>query len=137
MSWLYNFMDHLRREVFEQSSPAAGQFFRFALPDDLSSPKAILEKLDGRPWEKDSESAAEEIRRRIVEHVKTLPYPPSALVLKGEYPAQNCDCVLTICTILSKSSDNVYLARKAPNLGYLQPGRAVHLFVPEARGKRP
>lgn len=137
MSWLYNFMEHLRREVFERSNPAAGQIIRFALPADLASPEAILERLDGTPWTKEGKSAAEEIRRRIKEHVKTLPYPPSALVLNGDFAAENCDCLLTTCTIMAKSSERVYLASKTPNLAFLRPGRVVYLFIPQTRRQQP
>lgn len=137
MSWLYNFMEHLRREVFERSDLAAGQIIRFALPDDLASPEAILERLNGTAWTMGSNSAAEEIKRRIKEHVKTLPYPASALVVNGDFAAENCDCLLTTCTIMAKSSERVYLASKNPNLAFLRPGRVVHLFVPQTRRKQP
>ena len=133
MSWLCNFGASWSLEVCEKSSAAWGRVYRFTFPDDLLSPAQILERLDGVPWTGDGALAGRELRASINKHAKHLPYPASALVIESSDDAEDCPCLLTICTVLAKSSDRVYLASKTPNLNFLTPGRTVCLFVPELR----
>ena len=77
---------------------------------------------------KDAESA---LRRRIDAHARTLRLPPAALVTEGSEPGDaSCRDLLTVATVLAKSSGRVYLRDKVPNLSRIQPGRRVVLIVP-------
>ncbi len=135
MSWLNNSGFPMPGEVSENCGPASGRIVVFTLPKELTTAASILARLDGNDWSGQEALAERELKRRINEHVKTLPYPPSAVILPGARPDEHCYCLLTVCTILSKSSDRVYLSAKSPNLGYLTPGRTVRMFIPD--GWRP
>ena len=79
-----------------------------------------------------SEDAERELRRRIDAHARTLPFPAAALVTdRAEPQDEQCDHLLTIVTVLAKSSGHVYLRDKTPNLGQVKPGRRVVLLVPQ------
>ncbi len=82
----------------------------------------------------DFESA---LRRLLDTHARTLPFPAAAIVTdKVETADEHCTDLLTIATVLSKSSGHVYLRDKVPNLGQVTPDRRVVLIVPEERRKR-
>ena len=132
MSWLYNSGYPIPVQISEKSSPAPGKIVLFALPDGLNSAADVLSRIDNRQWAGHEELAERELKKRINEHVKTLPYPPAALIVPEGKPDEQCGCLLTVCTILSKSSGQVYLASKNPNLSYLAAGRAVRMFIPAA-----
>jgi hypothetical protein len=73
----------------------------------------------------------ESLRERIEEHARTLPLPAAAIVTdKAEFTDEHCRDLLTIATVLAKSSGRVYLRDKAPNLDQVAPGRRVVLIVP-------
>ncbi len=77
------------------------------------------------------------LRRLIDTHARTLPFPAAAIVTdKAERGDKPCTDLLTIATVLSKSSDHVYLRDKVPNLAQITPGRRVILLVPDKRKKR-
>jgi len=130
MSWLYNSGYPIPVQISEKSSPAPGKIVLFALPEGLNTAADILARIDDEQWRGNEELAERELKRRINEHVKTLPYPPAALILARGEPNEQCGCLLTVCTILSKSSGQVYLASKNPNLSYVTAGRAVRMFIP-------
>ncbi len=135
MSWLNNSGFPMPVEISEKCGPAPGKIVLFMLPKELTTAASILARLDGNDWSGQEGLAERELKRRINERAKSLPYPPSALILSEGQPDEDCKCLLTACTILSKSSDRVYLCAKWPNLGYLTPGRAVRMFIPD--GWRP
>jgi hypothetical protein len=82
------------------------------------------------------EDAERELRRRIDAHAQTLALPAAALVTNQmEEEDEICDDLLSIATVLSKSSGRVYLRDKAPNLSQIKPGRRVVLIVPD-EGRR-
>jgi hypothetical protein len=63
-----------------------------------------------------------------------LPYPAAALVTdRAEPQDERCADILTIATVLAKSSTHVYLRDKTPNLEKVKPGRRVVLIVPKER----
>jgi hypothetical protein len=67
-------------------------------------------------------------------HARTLPYPAAALVTdRAEPQDERCADLLTIATVLAKSSTHVYLRDKTPNLEKVTPGRRVVLIVPKER----
>ena len=132
MSWLHNFGPPISMQIREQGSMAPGRIVLFVLPKDLNTAAGILSRIDGNPWSGHEELAERELTERINRHVERLPFPAAALILPEGEPDEQCDCLLTVCTILSKSSGQVYLASKNPNLGYLTPGREVRMFIPDA-----
>ena len=82
----------------------------------------------------DPGDAERALRRRIDAHAFTLPIPAAALVTdRAEPEDEPCDELLSIATVLSKSSGHVYLRDKAPNLSQIKPGRRVVLIVPGER----
>jgi hypothetical protein len=77
-------------------------------------------------------AAEDELRRRIQAWALEVKLPPVAAVT-----AQVCDgdveCtdLLTIMTVLAKSSSRVYLRDKEPNLASIVPGRRLILILPK------
>ena len=75
-----------------------------------------------------------DLRERINAHALTLPFPPAALVTdRAENGDERCTDLLTIITVLAKSSGHVYLRDKEPNLAQIRPGRRVILLFPRGR----
>ena len=70
-------------------------------------------------------------------HARILPFPAAAIVTDTAEPMdEHCTDLLTIATVMAKSSGHVYLRDKVPNLGQITPGRRVILIVPEERRMR-
>ena len=75
-----------------------------------------------------------DLRERINAHALTLPLPPAALVTdRAENGDERCTDLLSIITVLAKSSGHVYLRDKEPNLAQIRPGRRVILLFPAGR----
>jgi len=75
-----------------------------------------------------------DLREHINAHALKLPFPPAALVTdRAENGDERCTDLLTIITVLAKSSGHVYLRDKEPNLAQIRPGRRVILLFPRAR----
>ena len=118
-----------------------GKGWIFRMPDvegSLDSAR-ILALLDGvptkakrRPAKAPTEQEADrQLRERINAHARTLPLPPAAAVtdssLKGDEVRQD---LLSVVTVLAKSSSHVYLRDKQPNLAAIQLGRRVVVLIP-------
>ncbi|GIW13066.1 MAG: hypothetical protein KatS3mg062_0505 [Tepidiforma sp.] len=71
------------------------------------------------------------LRRLVAGRVPELPLPPVAVVSAdlGLATAAEAD-PLSVVTVLSKSSDTVYLAAKEPNFSRLVPRRTAVLLIP-------
>ncbi len=112
----------------------------FALPSGQEGLEALLRDPDSGPEAIPSGDPRESLRERIDEHARTLPFPAAAIVTDKAEPADEC-ChdLLTIATVLAKSSGRVYLRDKAPNLDQVAPGRRIVLIVPEPgeKGRSP
>jgi hypothetical protein len=77
------------------------------------------------------------LRQRIDERAQTLQIPAAVLVTdRVERGDERCSDLLSIITVLAKSSSRVYLRDKVPNLNQIQPGRRVVLIVPEERTQK-
>jgi hypothetical protein len=76
-------------------------------------------------------AAEDELRRRIQARALELPLPPvtavSAQAREGDI---QCTDLLTIITVLAKSSSRVYLRDKEPNLASIIHRRRLVLIVP-------
>jgi hypothetical protein len=111
----------LRAIAFRVPGPAAGL--------DAGS---LLRRLDRRAWAGSLEDAERELRRRLNEHAAKLPYPAAVIVCDH---AAGAECgpadLLTVCTVLAKSSGQVYLRDKEPNLSGIRKDRVVVLQIPD------
>jgi hypothetical protein len=105
----------------------------FALPpgSPALTPLSLLEALDGMAPASEQQAEAE-LRRRLNAHALTLPLPAAAAVLDqtGEN-ASCCQDLLTVLTVLAKSSSRVYLRDKEPNLAAINRRRVVLLLPPD------
>lgn len=67
----------------------------------------------------------------INERSLTLPYPTAALVSDQATGSERTETdLLTICTVLAKSSNRIYMRDKEPNLGAILRSRRVILQIP-------
>ena len=125
----------------------------FALPENIGAgPETLLRNIerqasnlstDKRSWllrhvagqAALTEAEVErDLRERINAHALTLPLPPAALVTdRAENGDERCTDLLSIITVLAKSSGHVYLRDKEPNLAQIRPGRRVILLFPRGR----
>lgn len=107
--------------------------FEVTLDDVRAASGSPLAALLTGPPHKRSQLLEKEARWILQQHAKTLPYPAAALVIPGETAADGAPeetDFLTICTVLSKSNDHVYLRDKEPNLGRIRYGRRIALVLP-------
>ena len=104
----------------------------FRLPAGLDSdPAGLLGQLDGTSWKGTSGEAEQELRRRLNSHAANLPYPAAILVCGRATAAEpGPGELLTVCAVLAKSSDQVYLRDKEPNLANIRTARVVVLQIP-------
>ncbi len=118
--------------VISHTAPRArGRSIVFQLATG-AAPGGLLASIDGRRWPGTAAQAEAELRRRINEHAATLPYPPAALISeRAAGAAAGPHDLLTVCTILAKSSGQVYLRDKEPNMASLRKARAVVLLIPD------
>ena len=121
--------------IVHRAPSQPGRALLFRLPPGMPkpSPRAILACLDGRRWRRGEQEAAAELRRRLDEHAARLPFPPAALTTTSPEDGPCVDDLLTVCTVLAKSSDRLYLRDKEPNLTRITPGRTVVLRIPDSK----
>ena len=111
-----------------------GCMLLFQLPPGFrwTGPGALLRRLTGVQRRRPAQ-AASELRRLLNEQAARLPLPPAALVARPAEGAEAVEDLLTVCTVLAKSSDRVYLRDKEPNLERIAPERRVMLRLPPAQ----
>jgi hypothetical protein len=101
------------------------------LPRNLraTGPLQLLEALGGKKAR--SETPEEALRRLIETRARELPLPP-AVAITGQARDGDTECadLITIATVLAKSSSRVYLRDKEPNLSSIVVGRRLVLLVP-------
>lgn len=106
-----------------------------ALPKSFraADPAQLLKAIGGKRARK--EPADQALRRLIETRAKELPLPPAVAVTGQAYEGDaECTDLITIVTVLAKSSSRVYLRDKEPNLPSIVAGRRLVLLVPkEAR----
>jgi hypothetical protein len=104
-----------------------------ALPEDCLAACAnqLLQRL-GIERRRTARAAEEELRRRIQARALELPLPPvAAATTQAREGDVECTDLLTIMTVLAKSSSRVYLRDKEPNLASIVLGRRLVLIVPK------
>ncbi len=102
-----------------------------ALPEEYraASRVELLKALGGKKTRKETLDQA--LRRLIESRARELPLPP-AVALTGQARDGDAECtdLVTIVTVLAKSSSRVYLRDKEPNLSSVVAGRRLVLLVP-------
>jgi hypothetical protein len=94
-----------------------------------AGPLKLLKKLGGKKARK--ETPDEALRRLIETRAKELPLPPAvAITDQSRGGDTECTDLVTIVTIVAKSSSRVYLRDKEPNLSWVVAGRRLILLVP-------
>jgi hypothetical protein len=122
--------------------PAAvptGRTLLLQLPPEIrrTGPCGLLARLTGRRWNRTAGEAEAELRRRVNEHAARLLLPLAVPVAGSAEKAEPVDDLLTVYTVLAKSSDRVYLRDKEPNVSRIKPGRAVVLRLPASTEEKP
>jgi hypothetical protein len=104
-----------------------------ALPENCKAarPSQLMQLLDA--GKRQTTKAAEiELHRLIQARALELPLPPvAAATAQARNGDVECTDLLTIMTVLAKSSSRVYLRDKEPNLASILPGRRLVLIVPK------
>ncbi len=102
-----------------------------ALPENCEAarPSELLQLLVGGKRQT-AKVAETELHRRIQARAIELPLPPvAAATAQTRNGDVECTDLLTIMTVLAKSSSRVYLRDKEPNLASILPGRRLVLIV--------
>jgi hypothetical protein len=102
-----------------------------ALPENFraTDPIQLLKVIGGKKARK--ESADHALRRLIETRARELPLPPAvAITAQARHGDIECIDLITIVTVLAKSSSRVYLRDKEPNLPSIVAGRRIVLLVP-------
>lgn len=135
---LHNMSAPPRTVIRYKAASPAGSRLLFQLPPGLGSgrPSALLTHLTGEQWTRTDAEAEAELRQRVNESAARLPFPPAVIVAGQEDGADPVDDLLTVYTVLAKSSDRVYLRDKEPNLTRIHPGRRVVLRLPETNREK-
>jgi hypothetical protein len=133
--WLHNMSAMPTTVVTHQATDRflVGRRLVFAWPPNVprASPADLLAALDGVPPRGFLDDIEAILRRRLNEHARTLHLPPAAAVIDRAGPDDPvCRDLLSVLTVLAKSSPHVYLRDKEPNLAVLRPGRRVVLLLP-------
>jgi hypothetical protein len=102
---------------------------RFSLPAEPNLTIAGILELLAPDY--DGTEPSTELRERIESHVREISLPPAVLVSQAGEADDNCENLLTICTVLAKSSGAIYLRDKEPNLSRLTPGASLILHIPK------
>jgi hypothetical protein len=104
-----------------------------ALPNTCkaANPSELLQLFEGEK-RRTAKVAEAGLRRCIQARALELPLPPvAAATAQARDGDIECNDLLTIITILAKSSSRVYLRDKEPNLASIVPGRRLVLIVPK------
>ncbi|MCS7041626.1 MAG: hypothetical protein NZR01_02425 [Bryobacteraceae bacterium] len=103
-------------------------------PEDMpltSDPRALLEYLDGAPWQGSAEEASAELARRIEERAAALSWPSLALIRTAPGPSHaTVQDALTWCAAASKQVGQIILLGKEPNLERLKRPDEIILHFP-------
>jgi hypothetical protein len=102
-----------------------------ALRDGLPklTPARVLRLLQHEPPARQAEIM---LKQLIEARAQELPLPPAeAVSSQARSGDTTCEDLLTIVTILAKSSSRVYLRDKTPNLESITAGRRLVLIVPK------
>jgi hypothetical protein len=135
-SLLHNMSAPPRTTISHEAPRSQNRLMVFRLPAGEWSASEVLARLDGTVWAGTPDEAERELRLRLNRHAATLPYPHAVLLGGRSADATGCTPdLLTICTVLAKSSTRVYLSDKEPNLTNLRGGRIVLLQFPDKEAR--
>jgi hypothetical protein len=133
MSWLHNSGWAPRTTIVQLAHPhlevTHGVLLKLEEQVDTSV-EGILESLNVA-CSGTRRSARAQLSDLLNEHALTLPYPPAAVVSDRATGAERKETdLLTICTVLAKSSRLLYLRDKEPNLSAITASRRIVLLIP-------
>jgi len=96
----------------------------------------LLALLDGSPAQVPLERAQADLRDRLNDHSRSLPWPPAVLIADSWVLYDSfCNDLLTVLTVFSKSSGRVYLRDKEPDLTVLNQKQVILRFRIEEQQK--
>jgi hypothetical protein len=134
MTWLHNSGWAPRTTIIQLAQPPLEVTNRvlLRLQDGVNtSAEGLLSRL-GVASAPENGLACNQLCDLLNERALTLPYPPAAIVSDR---ATGTECeetdLLTVCTVLAKSSNLLYLRDKEPNLTAIDPSRRVILLIPK------
>jgi hypothetical protein len=108
-----------------------GRGIVYELPASQPADPAELLKTLRRPRPASRRQAEEQLRAIIQAHRAALPLPAAAVIHDRAAPDDSvCDDLLSVLTVLSKSSGSVFLRDKEPNLDAIIPGKRVIVVIP-------
>jgi hypothetical protein len=129
----------ISHQVGDRRTYGKGRAFRMPDLDGSLNSARILALLDGSPAKANGQpttaptdqEADQQLRERINAHALTLPLPPAAVITDSSLTGDEvCQDLLSVVTVLAKSSSHVYLRDKQPNLAAIRPGRRVVVLIP-------
>ena len=134
MTWLHNSGWAPRTTIVQLAHPQFEITNRvlLRLQDGVNtSAESILSQL-GTPRSSTGGIARKELCELLNERALTLPYPPAAVVSNRATATEREETdLLTVCTVLAKSSKCLYLRDKEPNLNAIDSSRRVILLIPK------
>ncbi len=136
MTLLHNMSGSPRTVISQAANPrfatTTGVLIR--LPEGIkrTNAESLLEQLGiSGPFSR--ATARTRLCQLINERAEALPLPPAALISDQATGRDRTEGdLLTICTVLSKSSDRIYMRDKEPNLNAILPSRRLILLIPNA-----
>ena len=135
MRLLYNMSAAPRTTIVQATRPelelTTGVLLRLDDSVTDTSGKAILARL-GITERLTPRTANARLRQLLNERALALPYPPAAVVSDRATGREREETdLLTVCAVLSKSSQRLYLRDKEPNLNGIEASRRVILLIPK------
>ena len=137
--WLHNMSAPSKTTISRKagSGRTYGRGVCFSLPAglDKASPAQILARVLGRRVA--GKDAWKKLRSLINDRAMELPLPPTAAVTRDRLDGdETCDDLLSVVTVMSKSSGHVYLRDKEPRMQSLTGGRRLILILPPERSSQ-
>lgn len=143
MEATYAFGDGRGRLLHNMSAPSKAVLSRIARPQRIgrgvvyelsanqgSDSTDLLQAL-GYPQPATRHEAEEQLRAILHAHRAALPLPAAAIIHDRASPDDKvCDDLLSVLTVLAKSSGNVFLRDKEPNLDAIVSGKRVIVVIP-------
>ena len=133
MTLLHNMSSAPRSTIIHETNArlalTAGALVQFPQGAGSRSAEILLQLGLTALSQRDSDAC---LRELINKKAREIPYPPAALVSNRVTGNERAETdLLTICTLLAKSSDRIYLADKEPNLGAILPSRRIVVHLPK------
>jgi hypothetical protein len=135
MTWLHNMSAAPRTAILQHANSdlelTDGVLLRLDESVKDTSGRGILARL-GITEHLSPRAANARLWALLNERALALPFPPAAIVsVRATGREHEVTDLLSVCAVLSKSSEKLYLRDKEPNLSGIQRSRRVILLVPK------